>query len=110
MKPLIAVIALAALMSGSLGVAHAAEKHLFYLHGCCVKDKEDPKVKAYETIVQELRNSGFKVVFELRYSDVSDSDASAHEYAAKIAYQVRTLLAKGTAPEDITVAATRSVP
>lgn len=104
MKPLIAVIASAVLMASSFGVAHAAEKHLFYVHGCCIKDKGDPKIKAYETIVQELKNSGFNVVFELRTADVTDSDAHAQAYAAKIADQVRALLAKGTAPEDITVA------
>jgi len=103
MKVLRVLFVGAVLLVGSLGVAHAAEKHLFYIHGCCVKDKDDPKVKAYETIVQELKNSGFKVAFELRYSDVSDTDAKAQEYAAKIADQVRTLLAKGTAAEDITV-------
>jgi predicted esterase len=104
MKSLIAVIACAVLMTGFLGFARAQEKHLFYVHGCCIKDKNDPKVKAYENIVQELRNSGFNVVFELRTADMHDSDAQAMAYAAKIAEQVRDLLARGTAPEDITVA------
>lgn len=103
MKPFIAVIASAALMAGLSNVAHAAEKHLFYTHGCCIKGKDDPKVKAYETIVQELKNSGFNVVFELRYADTNDNNAQAQAQAARIADQVRALLAKGTAPEDITV-------
>ena len=103
MKVLRVLLVGAVLLVGFLSVAHAAEKHLFYMHGCCVKDKDDPKVKAYETIVQELKNSGFKVAFELRYSDISDSDAKAQDHAAKIADQVRALLAKGTAAEDITV-------
>jgi len=51
MKLLIAVIVSAVLMAGSFGFAHAADKHLFYVHGCCIKDKSDPKVKAYDTIV-----------------------------------------------------------
>jgi hypothetical protein len=104
MKSWIAVIASVALMTGSFGIAHAADKHLFYVHGCCVKDKDDPKVKAYEKIVQELRNSGFDVVFELRTADVGDSAPQVNAYATKIADQVRAMIAKGTAPEDITVA------
>ena len=103
MKVLRVLLVGAVLLIGSLGVAHAAEKHLFYMHGCCVKDKDDPIVKVYETIIQELRNSGLKVTFELRYSDVSDSDEAAHKHSVKIADQVRSLLAKGTKPEDITV-------
>lgn len=104
MNRLIAVVTSITLMACSVGVAHAAEKYLFYVHGSGVKDTNDPKVKAYEIIVQELKNSGFNVAFELRTTEVGDSDAHAHEYAAKIADQVRALLAKGTAPEDITVA------
>jgi hypothetical protein len=104
MKPLIAAIASVALMTGSLGIAHAAEKHLFYVHGCCIKDKSDPKVKGYEKIVQALKTSGFNVVFELRTADINDGDAQVQAYAGKIADQVRDLLAKGIAPEDITVA------
>lgn len=104
MKPLIALIASMTLMASSFGIAHATDKYLFYVHGCCVKDKNDPKVKAYETIIQELKSSGFNVVFELRTADVADSDAHAQAYAAKIADQVRALLAEGTIPEDITAA------
>ena len=104
MKLLIAALAIVGLMSVFLGVAQAADKHLFYVHGCCVKDQDDPKAKAYEVIIQDLKKSGFDVVFELRYSDVADSDAAAHAYAAKVADQVHALIAKGTVPEDITVA------
>lgn len=104
MRLLIAVFTTVGLMAGSYGIAQAADKHLFYVHGCCVKDKNDPKAKAYEVIIQDLKKSGFDVVFDLRYSDVADSDAHAHAYAAKIADQVQALLAKGTVPEDITVA------
>jgi predicted esterase len=104
MKTLLGVITGAVLLAGSLTVAHAAEKHLFYVHGCCVKDMNDPKVKAYEKIVQELKSSGFNVVFELRTADIGDSDAGAQAYAKKIAEQVQALLAKGTPPESITVA------
>jgi hypothetical protein len=104
MKLLIAVIASAALVIGSWGIAHAEERHLFYVHGCCIKNKDDPKVKAYETIVQELRDSGLNVFFELRTADINDGDDQAMAYAAKIADRVRDLLDRGTAAEDITVA------
>ncbi len=104
MKLLIAAISTVGLMAGSFGFAQAAEKHLFYIHGCCVVDKNDPKAKGYEVIIQDLRKSGFNVAFQLRTPDVADSDAQAQVYAAKIADQVQALLAKGTAPEDITVA------
>lgn len=99
MKTFAHVLAGVALMALSLGVAGAADKHLFYIHGCCVKGPLDPKVRAYETIVRELKNAGFNVVFEFRYDD-----SLAHAQAAKIAEQVKGLLASGTAPEDITVA------
>lgn len=101
---LITATAAAMLLAGSITTTHAADNHLFYIHGCCVKGTTDPKVKPYEAIVQALRDDGFKVTYELRTSDVADSDAAAHAYAEKIAGQVRALLAKGTAPEDITVA------
>lgn len=87
-----------------IGTSSAADKHLFYLHGCCVtKDSNNPRGKAYEKIVPELRKSGMNVHFELRYSDVSDTDAAAQQYAGRIAEEVRALLAKGVKPEDITV-------
>ena len=104
MKPLIAVIVSAALITGYLGTAHAAEKRLFYLHGCCIKGKHDPKAGEYETIVQKLKDSGLNVSFQLRTADINDSNDQAMAYAAKIAEQVQDLLAKGTPPEDITVA------
>jgi hypothetical protein len=93
------VLASVALMAFTLGIAHAADKHLFYIHGCCVKGPGDPKVGAYETIVKELKNAGFNVVFDLRYDD-----STAQIQAAKVADQVKSLLANGAAPEDITVA------
>lgn len=97
MKSLMTMITTAALMAGTSSVAHAADKHLFYIHGCCINNVGGG---AYETIVKELQNSGFNVVFDLRYDD---SDAEVQAYATKVADQVKNLLAKGTAPEDITV-------
>ncbi|MCX7144291.1 MAG: hypothetical protein NT123_25320, partial [Proteobacteria bacterium] len=104
MKLLISAFTVVGLIAGAFGSVQAADKHLFYIHGCCVVDKNDPKAKGYEVIVQDLRKSGFNVYFQLRTPEVADSDAQAQVYAAKIADQVQALLAKGTAPEDITVA------
>jgi hypothetical protein len=97
MKTFVAMITGIVLMAVLSGVTHAAEKHLFYMHGCCINKVGG---SAYETIVKELRSAGFNVVFDLR---TDDSSAAAQAYAAKVADQVKSLLAKGTAPEDITV-------
>ena len=83
--------------------ARAAERHLFYLHGCCIKGQDDPKVKAYETIVSDLKKSGFNVKYELRTADVGDNDAAVQAHAAKIAGEGQGMLSKGTSPGDITV-------
>ena len=97
MKKLIAMIAGITSVFGFAGACHAAEKHLFYIHGCCI-DKVGGG--AYETIAKDLRSAGFNVVFDLRNDD---STAAVQAYAAKVAGQVKDLLAKGTPPEDITV-------
>ncbi len=97
MKAFIGLLASIALMSGFSVDANAADKHLFYIHGCCINKVGGG---AYETIARDLERSGFKVTFDLRYDD---SDAEVQAYAAKIATQVKNLLAKGTAPENITV-------
>lgn len=104
MKALVTAVASVVLYVCTWGAAQASEKYLFYVHGCCVKDSGDPKVRDYETIVQKLRDSGFNVEFQLRTADVGDNDAAVQAYAAQIADKVNALLAKGTAPENITVA------
>jgi len=86
------------LMFGVSGVAHAGDKHLFYMHGCCLeKVGEDD----YNEIVNKLKKDGFKVHFETRYDD---SVSAMQSFAEKITGQVKALIASGTAPEDITVA------
>ena len=97
MKQFIALIAGVLLMAGVSNVSHAAEKYLFYMNGCCID-----KVGAwpYETIVKKLKNDGFNVIFELRGDD---SNAAIQAEVEKVAGQVKDLLAKGAAPEDITV-------
>lgn len=103
MRLLVALISGAALMTGLAQTSNAAEKHLIYMHGCCVKQTNGSVAKDYQTIAQKLRDSGFNVFFELRTSDSTDSDSQAQAYAAKVAEYVQGLLAKGTPPEDITV-------
>jgi hypothetical protein len=104
MKTLVTAVASVVLYICTLGAVQASDKHLFYVHGCCVKDSGDPKVKDYETIVQKLKDSGFNVEWELRTADVGDNDAAVQAYAAQIADKVNALIAKGTKPENITVA------
>lgn len=103
MKILSALISGAVLMTGFSHMSNAAEKHLIYMQGCCVKQANSAVAKDYQKIAQELRDSGFNVFFELRTSDATDSDEQAQAYAAKVAKYVQELLAKGIAPEDITV-------
>jgi hypothetical protein len=104
MKAFVTAVASIVLCVCSLGAAHASEKHLFYVHGCCVKDSGDPKARDYEAIVQKLKDSGFIVEYELRTADVGDNDAAVQAYAAQIAGKVNALLTRGTKPENITVA------
>lgn len=87
-----------------LSSVQASDKHVFYVHGCCVQSSSDPKAGDYETIVQKLRDSGYKVEFELRTADVGDNDSAVQAYAGQIADKIKTLLTNGTAPENITVA------
>ena len=98
------VLTAAVLLTVGAGGTLAADKHLFYMHGCCIKDSNDPKIGAYKKIVQNLQDSGFRVAFEMRPAHVGDNDAAVQAYARNIADQVRALLAKGVAPENITVA------
>jgi hypothetical protein len=84
-------------------VSQAGEKHLVYLHGCCVKGKQGPIANDYKKIVQTLKDDGFSVFFELRTSNETDSGAQVQSYAAKVADHIQGLLSKGVAPQDITV-------
>lgn len=104
MKAFVTAVASVVLSVCSFGAAQAADKHLFYVHGCCVKSSSDPKVNDYEAIVQKFRDSGFNVGYELRTADVGDNNDAVQAYAAQIADKVNALLAKGTPPKNITVA------
>jgi hypothetical protein len=104
MKLLTAAMAGMAFIAGTLNLAHAGEKHLFYVHGCCVQGPNDPKVRDYEKIVQSLKDAGFKIHFELRPANPYDNNPESMAYAEKIAGMVKDLIARGAQPGDITVA------
>ncbi len=97
MKTLTVITTFVVLFANTFNVAQAAEKTLFYIHGCCINRVGG---WVYETIVKDFQKAGFNVVFDLR---TDDSTAAVRAYATKVADQVKSLLAKGTAPEDITV-------
>lgn len=103
MKLFAALLATLLPAAGFSHAANAGEKHLIYMHGCCVKQANGAVAKDYKAIAQKLRDSGFNLFFELRTAEATDSDAQARAYAAKVAEHVQALLAKGTAPEDITI-------
>lgn len=103
MRLLVALFSGAVMAAVFSSSASAAEKHLVYMQGCCVKQTTGAVAKDYKAIAQKLQDSGFNVFFELRTSDQTDSDAQVQAYAAKVAEHVTGLLAKGVAPEDITV-------
>lgn len=103
MLKMVIVSILGLILFGALPVARAAEKHLIYMQGCCVQQANGAVARDYKTIVQTLRDAGFNVFFELRTADETDKEGQAQAYAEKIAQYVQGLLAKGVAPEDITV-------
>lgn len=103
MKALMTVAAVVIMYVSHGGAAQASDKHLFYVHGCCVQSESDPKAKDYETIVQKLRDSGFNVEYQLRTADIGDNDAAVQSYAVQIADKVNALLVKGVDPRKITV-------
>lgn len=74
MRMLTTLITSTVLMAGFSHMSNAAEKHLIYMQGCCVKKMNGDVAKDYQTISQKLRDSGFNVFFELRTSDATDSD------------------------------------
>lgn len=72
---------------------------MFCIHGFCAKGLGNPKVRANETIVKELNESGFNVPFDFRYDD-----SNVRTRAKKVADQPKSLLANDMPPEDITAA------
>lgn len=81
-----------------------AARYLFYLHGAIIERAgERPThpvfgVYEYRKILEKFADQGFIVVSEAR-----PAGTQAAEYAAKVAQQVRSLLAAGVPPDHITV-------
>lgn len=79
--------------------------YLFYLHGLIVEEagirprSEEHGYYEYHLILETLAGRGFTVISEAR-----PQGTQIRPYAAKIAAQVRALLAAGVAPDNITVA------
>lgn len=92
---------IAALMLLSLGSARA--EHVFYVHGCCIADMNDPRVAAYQAVADEFGRAGFTVVFDRASVDVGDGAAGTQRQAATVASQVLALMAGGEIAENITV-------
>jgi hypothetical protein len=78
--------------------------YVFYLHGMIIENKgvrpAHPQfgVYEYEKILERLAAEGFQVVSEAR-----EKGTDVNTYAEKVASEVRYLLARGVAPDRITV-------
>lgn len=79
-------------------------RYLFYLHGMIVEDQGASAVHPeygpyqYDLILQTFRNEGFEVRSEIR-----DKGTDVTEYAEKITTEIKSMLADGISPEQITV-------
>ncbi len=81
-----------------------AKQYLFYLHGLIVEmagirpKSEEHGYYEYQLILEALAQEGFVVISEAR-----ENGTQVVAYAEKIASQVKSLLANGVAPKNITV-------
>jgi hypothetical protein len=78
--------------------ADKSEKYLFFLHNYYVEVKGPDQACDYHGIVKAFANQGYLVVSEVREKNISSS-----KYAAKVAGQIKTLLAAGVPARHITV-------
>jgi pimeloyl-ACP methyl ester carboxylesterase len=93
------------LTASAVGAAEPAERHLIYLHGRIVQERQSarpthPEWGTYEleAILEAFRSRGFTVTGEIRPKSATVSQSADH-----VAQQVRGLLAKGIPPGRITV-------
>lgn len=81
-----------------------SKKYLFYLHGLIVEvagirpKSEEHGYYEYQMILEELAAKGFVVISEAR-----QKNTDVQKYADYVASQVKTLLADGVVPGNITV-------
>ena len=85
-------------------VINPSARYVFFLHGKIV-EKRGPNgrhrcfgIYDYHGIVKSFRNQGFVVISEVR-----PEGTKLDKYAGKIERQIKTLLAYGLSPEQITV-------
>lgn len=85
-------------------VIKPSEKYIFFLHGKLV-EKQGPNARHacfgiydYHGIVNAFINQGFTVISEMR-----PKGTKLYKYSANIVRQIKTLLAHGIPPEQITV-------
>jgi len=85
-------------------VINPSARYVFFLHGKIV-EKRGPNgrhrcfgIYDYHGIVKSFRNQGFVVISEIR-----PEGTKLDKYAGKIERQIKTLLAYGLSPEQITV-------
>ncbi len=78
--------------------ADKSTKYLFFLHNYYVEVKGPDQACDYHGIVKAFADQGYLVVSEVR-----EKNASSSKYAAKIAGQIKTLLAAGVPAKNITV-------
>ena len=81
-----------------------SKRYFFYLHGAAIEDHGRDAVTRfgrydYDDILKALSERGFVVVSEAR-----PKGTVLRDYAAKVAAQVRGLIAAGVPPDHITVA------
>lgn len=78
--------------------------YLYYLHGAIVEsqglDAYNPEYGKYEylKILEEFESKGFIVKSEIR-----EKGTDVHEYASKLAIEIRELIDSGVSPNNITV-------
>jgi hypothetical protein len=78
--------------------ADKSTKYLFFLHNYYVEAKGPDKACDYHGIVKAFADQGYLVVSEVRGKNTSSS-----KYAAKIAEQIKKLLAEGVPASHVTV-------
>jgi hypothetical protein len=82
----------------------STQHYLFYLHGLIIEEagvrpkSEEHGYYEYQLILEELSREGFVVISEAR-----EKGTEIKSYAANIASQIKTLLANGVLPGNITV-------
>ncbi|BDD10826.1 hypothetical protein FUAX_32580 [Fulvitalea axinellae] len=101
------IIALLFLLISGTGVAKSGDRYIFFIHNRFLEthglDELHPTFgrMEYREILSEFKNSGFKVISEIRNGNVN-----AREYAIGVTEQIDSLIRSGVKPSEITVVGT----